>query len=84
MTQNEIKEKIKTWLTEMQIEPSYSNKSMPFTIGDLQMFAFDSVVNGPEVEKGVSTLANDGFLCYVESTVKNPLTGEYLLCFKKV
>lgn len=75
MTHEEIKEKIKDWVGSIG--------NIPLTVGDLQMFAFDSVIHGVEVEKGVSALANDGFLCYVKSTVKNPFTGEYLPCFKK-
>jgi hypothetical protein len=75
MTINEIKEKIKDWVSEMA--------PMNLTIGDLMLFAFDKSVSGKEIEKGVSALANDGFLVYVESTVKNPMNGEPLPCFRK-
>lgn len=77
MTIDEIKEKIKDWVND--IGP------MNLTVGDCQMGAFDNeVVSGKEVEKGVFSLANDGFLMYVKGKFKNPVTGEPMQCFRKV
>ena len=77
MTIDEIKAKIKDWVSD--IGP------MDLTVGDLQMFAFErEVVSGKEVEKGVFSLANDGFLMYVKGKFKNPVTGEPMQCFRKI
>ena len=76
MTIDEIKAKIKDWVSD--IGP------MDLTVGDLQMFAFErEVVSGKEVEKGVFSLANDGFLMYVRGKFNNPVTGEPMQCFRK-
>ena len=77
MEMNDIKSKIKDWVND--IGP------MNLTVGDCQMWAFDNeVVSGKEVEKGVFSLANDGFLVYVKGKFKNPVTGEPMQCFRKV
>lgn len=77
MTYEEIKEKIKSWINE-------SKTQMTYTIGDLMMFAFNGeVVSGQEVSKAIFSLANEGFLCYVESHIKNPMTNGMIPCFRK-
>jgi len=75
MTHEEIKTKVKSWITEMN--------PINLTIGDIMMFAFDTVVSGQEVSKAVFSLANEGFLCYVKSEIKNPMTNGMIPCFKR-
>lgn len=74
MTLDEIKEKIKDWVND--IGP------MKLTIGDLQMFAFEEAVSGKDVEKGVFSLANEGFLVYCKNKIKNPI-GQPIPTFRK-
>lgn len=71
-----MKEKIKEWAS--MIAPVW------FTIGDVQMFCLkNEVVTGPEVEKCLLELANEGFLLYDAKKVKNPLQSGYLAGFKR-
>lgn len=75
MTPQAIKDATAEWITEM--------RPMNLTVGDVMMFAFDKVVSGEEVAKAVFSLANEGFLHYIESTVMNPITGKPIPCFRK-
>lgn len=75
MTPQAIKDKVAEWITDMN--------PMNLTVGDVMMFAFDKAVPGEEVAKAVFSLANDGFLRYIESTVMNPITGNPIPCFRK-
>jgi hypothetical protein len=76
MTPEEIKDRAKEWISSIG--------TMNLTIGDLQLFAFDEPVSGQKVQEAVNSLAKEGFLCYVKSTVRNPINHEMLPCFRKV
>lgn len=75
MNMAEIKAQIRTWMNS--IGPKAA------TIGDLMLFAFTEVVPGKNIQKAVSALAKEGFLCYVDSKLTHPDTGKPIPYFRK-